>query len=69
MVLTKTKHFIAKAKEIYIGKVEYKGRRFNVTYDPNSQNVIINEWYTLNNKEIEEMSKFVKDEFAAIAAR
>lgn len=69
MVLTKTKHFTAKVKEIYIGKVEYNGRKFNVTYDPKSQNVIINEWYTLTNKEIEEMSKFVKDEFTAIATR
>lgn len=65
MKISHIRRIESKDKTIVIGKVYYKSKVYNVTYNSTTDNVIICEWYTLSKEEIEEMAKFVKNEVAA----
>ncbi len=65
MKISHIRRIESKDKAIVIGKVYYKSKVYNVTYNSTTGNVIICEWYTLSKEEIEEMAKFVKNEVAA----
>lgn len=65
MKISHIRRIATKSKTIVIGKVYYKSKVYNVTYNSTTGNVITCEWYTLSKEEIEEMTKFVKREVAA----
>ena len=52
----------------YTAKASYNDIILNITYDCNSQNIIIHEWYKLSKNQIAEVTAELKNYFKNIAA-
>lgn len=61
--LEKVKHFKGNVYDIYIAKLVYQNRKFNVTYNYKENNLIIHEWYKLTKDEVNNITNELTNYF------
>ena len=66
--ITKSNLHIGNQSKFYTAKARYNDMILNITYDCNSQDIIIHEWYKLSKNQIIEVTEELKKYFENIAA-
>lgn len=68
LIITKSYLHTGNQSKFYTAKASYNDIILNITYDCNSQNIIIHEWYKLSKNQIIEVTEELKKYFENIAA-
>lgn len=66
--ITKSNLHVGNQSRFYTAKASYNDMILNITYDCNSQDIIIHEWYKLSKNQIIEVAEELKKYFENIAA-
>lgn len=59
--ITKSNLHIGNQSKFYTAKARYNDMILNITYDCNSQDIIIHEWYKLSKNQIIEVTEELKN--------
>lgn len=68
LTITKSNLHTGNQSKFYTAKASYNDIILNITYDCKSQNIIIHEWYKLNENQIAEVIAELKKYFENTAA-
>ena len=68
LIITKSNLHIGNQSRFYTAKARYNDIILNITYDCNSQDILIHEWYKLSKNQIIEIAEELKKYFENIAA-
>ena len=67
IILTKLKKWVSSSSTFYIAKAKINGKKINITYFSEDNNVIIHEWYLLGSETSANVRRTLTDFFCEYA--